>query len=129
MNVWLEITNLIIPGLNDDMKDIKEMCEWIKKELGTDYPMHFSRFYPCYKMMDRQPTPFETLKKAYQTAKKVGIKYVYVGNVLEEEYNHTHCPKCSETIIRRTRFFQVSENRIKNGNCPNCKTKIEGIWK
>lgn len=129
MSVWIEITNLIIPGLNDDMKKIEEMCEWIKKELGTGYPLHFSRFFPCYKMMDRQPTPFETLKKAYQTAKKVGIKYVYVGNVPEEEYNHTYCPKCSETIIRRTRFFQVSENRIKNGKCPKCKTKIEGMWK
>lgn len=129
LGVWIEITNLIIPGLNDDMKKIEEMCEWIKKELGTGYPLHFSRFFPCYKMMDRPPTPFETLKKAYQTAKKTGLKYVYVGNVPEEEYNHTHCPKCSETVIKRTSYFQVSENRLKNGRCPKCKTKIEGMWK
>ncbi len=129
MNVWIEIINLVIPGLNDDMKKIEEMCKWIKDNLGVNYPMHFSRFYPCYKMMDRSPTPFETLKKAYQTAKKVGIKYVYVGNVPEEEYNHTYCPKCRETVIKRTSFFQVSENRIKNGKCQKCKTKIEGVWK
>lgn len=129
MNIWIEITNLIIPGLNDDMKNIKEMCEWIKNELGAGYPLHFSRFFPCYKMMDRQPTPFETLKEAYQIAKKTGLKYVYVGNVPEEEYNHTYCPKCNETIIKRTKYFQVSEDRIKNGRCPKCKTKIEGIWK
>lgn len=129
MNVWIEITNLIIPGLNDDMKKIEEMCEWIKTELGTGYPLHFSRFFPCYKMMDRPPTPFETLKKAYQIAKKVGIKYVYIGNIPEEEYNHTHCPECNETIIRRTKYFQVSEDRIKNGRCPKCRTKIEGMWK
>lgn len=129
MGVWLEITNLMIPGLNDDMKKVEEMCEWIKDNLGTGYPLHFSRFYPCYKMLDRTPTPFETLKKAYQTAKKVGIKYVYVGNVPEEEYNHTYCPKCSETVIKRTSFFQISENNLKNGNCPKCKTKIEGVWK
>ncbi|MDP2907733.1 MAG: AmmeMemoRadiSam system radical SAM enzyme [Nanoarchaeota archaeon] len=129
MGVWIEITNLIIPGLNDDMKKIEEMCEWIKKELGTGYPLHFSRFFPCYKMMDRQPTPFETLKKAYQVAKKVGIKYVYVGNVPEREYEHTYCPKCKETVIKRTSYFQIEDNKLKNGSCPKCKTKIEGVWK
>jgi len=129
LGAWIEITNLIIPGLNDDMKNIKKMCEWVKKELGTDYPLHFSRFFPCYKVMNRQPTPFETLKRAYQTAKKVGIKYVYVGNVPEEDYNHTYCPRCSETIIKRTKYFQVSEDKLKNGRCPKCETKIEGIWK
>ena len=129
MNIWLEITNLIIPGLNDDMKKIKEMCEWIKKNLGINYPLHFSRFYPCYKMMDRQPTPYETLNKAHDIAKKVGLKYVYVGNVQEDKYNHTYCYKCSETIIKRSSFFEIKENNLKNGKCPKCKTKIEGIWR
>ena len=129
MGVWLEITNLMIPGLNDDMKKVKEMCEWIKKNLGVNYPLHFSRFYPCYKMMDRPVTPIETLKKAHEVAKKVGLKYVYVGNVPEEEYNHTYCPKCNESIIKRSSFFQIKEDKLKNGKCPKCKTKIEGVWK
>ncbi|MBL7100377.1 MAG: AmmeMemoRadiSam system radical SAM enzyme [Nanoarchaeota archaeon] len=128
MKVWIEITNLVIPGLNDDMKNIKEMCEWIKKNLGIDYPLHFSRFYPCYKMMDRQPTPYETLTKAYDIAKKTGLKYVYIGNVPEEKYNHTYCSKCKEIIIKRSSFFEI-ENKVKNGRCPKCKTKIEGVWK
>lgn len=129
MNVWLEITNLIIPSVNDDMKKIKGMCEWIKKNLGNNYPMHFSRFYPCYKMMDRQPTPYETLQKAHDVAKKVGLKYVYVGNVPEKEYNHTYCSKCSEIIIKRSSFFQIEENKLKNGKCFKCKAKIQGVWK
>ncbi|MDP2909015.1 MAG: AmmeMemoRadiSam system radical SAM enzyme [Nanoarchaeota archaeon] len=128
MNVWIEIINLIIPGLNDDMKNIKEMCEWIKDNLGTDYPLHFSRFYPCYKMMDRPATPYETLKNAHDVAKKAGLKYVYVGNVPEEEYNHTYCPKCKEILIKRTSFFAAEKNQLKSGKCPKCKTKIEGVW-
>lgn len=79
--VWLEITNLIIPGLNDDMKMIEKMCKWIKKELGEDVPIHFSRFFPNYLMQDIEPTPKETLFKAEEIAKKVGLKHVYLGNV------------------------------------------------
>ena len=129
MNVWIEITNLIIPGLNDDLKKIKKMCEWIKNNLGNNYPLHFSRFYPCYKMKDRQPTPYETLKKAHDIAKEAGIKYVYIGNVPEEEYNHTYCAKCNEIVIKRSDFFKIEENNLKKGKCFNCNEKIEGVWK
>jgi len=127
MNVWIEITNLMIPGLNDDMQKVKEMCEWIKKNLGTNYPLHFSRFFPQYKMMDVQPTPYETLKKAHEVAKKVGLKYVYVGNVPEDEYNHTYC-KCGDVVIKR-KYFEITENNLKNGKCAKCKAKIDGVWK
>ena len=79
-------------------------------------------------MMDRDPTPYETLKKAHDIAKKVGLKYVYVGNVPEDEYNHTYCKECNETVIKRSSFFEIKENRLKNGKCPKCEAKIEGVW-
>ncbi|MBM3199299.1 AmmeMemoRadiSam system radical SAM enzyme [Candidatus Woesearchaeota archaeon] len=129
MGVWIELTTLIIPGLNDDMKMIKGMCEWVNKELGPCYPLHLSRFHPCYNMKDKPPTPFETLKKAYQTAKKAGLHYVYVGNVPEEGYNHTFCPRCEEALIKRNSFFNVTYNKIRANKCYKCGLKIEGVWK
>ncbi|MFH1211145.1 MAG: AmmeMemoRadiSam system radical SAM enzyme [archaeon] len=129
MGVWTEITNLIIPGYNDNMKEIKKMSEWITKNLGKDVPLHFSRFFPCYEMMEIPVTPIDTLKKAYETARKAGIKYVYVGNVSTDEgYSDTYCPKCGERLIKRGAYFGVEQNKIKNGKCFRCKQKISGIW-
>jgi pyruvate formate lyase activating enzyme len=125
--IWLEITNLIIPTLNDDMKTIEEMCKWIKKSLGPDVPLHFSAFYPCYKMMNLPHTPPETLEKAKEIAEKVGLHYVYVGNVVTKDGENTYCPKCKELVIER-RWFDVLQNRLKNGKCIN-KHKIAGVWK
>lgn len=130
MKVWTEVTNLIVPGQNDNMKDIKKMCEWLKNSLGSDVPLHFSRFYPCYRMLDTPMTPYETLKEAYEVARKAGIKYVYLGNVSAEEgYSDTYCPNCGEKLIKRTTFFGVEYNKIKNGTCFKCKEKIPGVWK
>ncbi len=130
MNLWLEITNLVIPGYNDNMKIIKEMCKWIKKNLSTNVPLHFSRFYPCYEMIDTPITPIETLKKAYETARNEGIKFVYIGNVgAEGGYSDTFCPKCGERLIKRGSYFGVEYNKIRNGKCFNCKEKIPGVWK
>ena len=127
MNVHIELTNMIIPGFNDDMKTIKKMCLWIKENLGDDCPLHFSRFFPVYKMLDVEPTPIETLKKAYDTAKKAGLKYVYVGNVADDEHRNTFCPKCSSELIKRS-YFAVIENKLKNGKCFNCAFNIKGVW-
>lgn len=127
MNVWIEITNLIIPTLNDDMNKIKEMCEWIVKNLGNDVPLHFSRFFPYYKLMHLPPTPIETLTKAYDIAVKTGIKYVYVGNIITDKYENTHCPKCKKLLIERTAFF-VKQNNIENNKCKFCKEKIAGVF-
>ncbi len=124
----LEIVNLVIPTLNDKPEEIKKMCEWIKKEIGTDVPLHFTRFGPAYKFMHLPPTPIETLEKAYRIAKEVGLKYVYLGNVPGHKYNNTYCPKCGKLLINRV-HFQVIENKVKNGKCPFCKTKINGLWK
>jgi len=125
--VWLELTNLIIPGLNDDIKTIKKMCEWIKKTVGPDVPLHFSRFFPDYKMRDYPPTTEDTLIKAGEAAKKVGLNYVYIGNIMLPEWQNTYCPKCKELVIER-RWFEVVQNKLKNGRC-RCGEKIAGVWK
>jgi pyruvate formate lyase activating enzyme len=129
MGVWLELTTLIIPTLNDDMELVKKQCAWIKKELGTRVPLHFSRFFPYYKMAHLHPTPPETLSKAYAIAKKSGLKYVYVGNIQLEDTEDTPCPKCGKRVITRGDFFTVSSNRVKDGKCGYCKAKVDGVFK
>ncbi|MFH1637044.1 MAG: AmmeMemoRadiSam system radical SAM enzyme [Candidatus Woesearchaeota archaeon] len=123
MGVFVEITNLIVTGKNDG--NIIEMCKWIKDNVGESCPLHFSRFFPIYKLSALEPTPVETLRKAYDTAKAVGLKYVYMGNVGDEE--STYCPKCNALLVKRL-GFSVIENKIKNHCCYNCKEKIEGAW-
>jgi len=124
--VWLEITNLIVPTLNDDMKNIKEMCKWILKNLGPDIPIHFSRFFPHYKLKNLPPTPLETLTEARKTAMDVGLKFVYVGNIRYKGEN-TFCPNCNKMIIERIGYF-VKQNNITKGKCSFCSTPIPGVW-
>lgn len=125
---FIEITNLIVPKVNDDLKLIKEMCIWIKTNVGENTPMHFSRFFPCYKMENSAPTPNETLIKAKEIAEKAGLKYVYIGNVQTPKSENTYCPKCKELLVKRT-FFTVNQNNIKNSSCRFCKENIAGVWK
>ncbi len=128
MKVHLEVTNLIIPNLNDSPKLIRKMCDWHAKNLGTETPLHFSRFFPTYMATGIIPTPESTLEKAYKIAKDAGLAYVYVGNIKTKEKENTYCPKCGDLIIERL-IFDVIHNNIDKGKCPNCKTKIEGVWK
>lgn len=125
-NVWLEITNLVIPTLNDDMKQIKEMCKWIMKNLGSDVPIHFSRFFPHYKLMNLPPTPLEILIQARKTAMDVGLKFVYIGNI-RHEAESTYCPECKKMLIERIGYF-IRQNNIKNGECGFCGNRIPGVW-
>ena len=125
--VHVEITNLIIPTKNDDMPVIKEMCLWIKKELGADTPLHFSRFYPLYKLKTLPPTPVSTLDKARAAALSAGLEYVYVGNAPGHEAENTFCPKCKKMIIQRTGYM-VGEINVKAGKCGYCGKPIPGIW-
>jgi pyruvate formate lyase activating enzyme len=125
--VHLEVTNLVIPTQNDDLSGIKEMCLWIKKELGADTPIHFSRFYPLYKLRSLPPTPVSTLEKARNTALSSGLEYVYIGNIPGHEGEHTFCPKCKKLLIRRTGYM-VGENHLKGGKCEYCGKPIPGIW-
>ncbi|MFN3550513.1 MAG: AmmeMemoRadiSam system radical SAM enzyme, partial [Endomicrobiia bacterium] len=124
---FVEVVNLIIPTMNDNPEEIKKMCLWIKENLGDETPLFFSRFYPMYKLTNLPPTPVETLEKAYHIAKDVGLKYVYIGNVVGHPYESTYCPKCKKVLIKRV-GYSVLENNIIKGSCKFCATKIPGIW-
>ncbi len=126
--VWLEITNLIIPGENDDPETIRKMCEWIKKNVGDDVPLHLSRFYPAFKLKNLPPTPLKTLERAYKIARETGLKFVYIGNVPGNRAENTYCPKCGRLLVRRI-GYKILENNIVDGKCKFCGYKIPGIWK
>ncbi len=125
--VHLEITNLMIPTKNDDMNVVREMCLWIAKELGPDTPVHFSRFYPLYKLKSLPATPVSTLEKARSVAMAAGLEYVYIGNVPGHEGENTFCPKCKKMVIRRTGYV-VGEVNLMEGKCKFCGKSIAGIW-
>ncbi len=124
---WLEIVNLVIPTINDSAEEIREMCQWIKKQLSEEVPLHFSRFFPNYRLRNIAPTPVETLESARDIAREAGLHYVTLGNVPGHTYNSTFCPKCDEILIRRV-HFAVTENRIREGKCASCQHPIPGIW-
>ena len=127
-NVHLEIVNLVIPSLNDNMEDIERMCHFIKRELDDTTPLHFTRFFPSYKLRNLPPTPVSTLEKAREiAAEKVGLKFVYIGNVPGHKFNSTFCPHCGKVIIKR-RHFEVWSNKMKNGRCSYCNLEIPGVW-
>jgi len=123
----IELTNLLIPGYNDKPKQIEKLVNWVKNNLGTTTPLHFSAFYPTYKLLDTPPTPPSTLLKAKEIAKKQGLKYIYLGNTNLPDSGTTHCPKCKKQLIERTQF-QVIKNKIKDNSCPFCDEKIDGIF-
>jgi len=125
--VWLEIVNLVIPGQNDYPKEVQEMAAWIRDELGTEVPLHFSRFFPNYRMTDLSPTPVSTLERCRNIALKEGLKFVSIGNVPGHLYNSTFCPGCGELIINR-HHFAVIEIRMDNGACRKCGLLINGVW-
>jgi pyruvate formate lyase activating enzyme len=125
--VWLEIVNLIVPTLNDDPKMIGQMCQWIRENLGIDTPLHFTRFFPNYKLTHLPPTPVSALESAYEIAKKNGLRYVYIGNVLGHIQNSTFCASCNRRLIHRT-HFDVLEMNITNGKCRFCNFSISGKW-
>ena len=125
--VWLEITNLIIPGMNDDPKEIKKMCAWIKENLGEDTPVHFSRFMPMFKLQNLPPTPVSKLEEAYNIAKDAGLNYVYVGNCPGHPGENTYCPQCKRIVVGR-HGYEVTEYNIRDGKCKYCGKKIAGIW-
>lgn len=125
--VHLEIVNLIIPTLNDDPTEIKAMCQWIYDNLGPQTPLHFTRFFPAYRLTNLQPTPVATLEQAYQIASSVGMQYVYVGNMPGHTYNSTYCPLCGDVLINRY-HFTVIDNKIEAEHCANCNQQIPGVF-
>lgn len=123
----LELVNLMIPTLNDNPEDARNMCQWIVNNLGEDTPLHFSRFFPNYKLHNLPPTPIETLEQAYEIAIEQGLHFVTLGNVPGHEHNSTFCPRCKKKIIHRTQF-EVLGNNIVDGKCKFCEYPIAGIW-
>ncbi len=124
---WLEITNLIIPGENDNLQEVEAMCAWIVKNLGEDVPLHFSAFYPSFQMMDCLATPKKTIIDARKIALATGLKYVYSGNVDDAEGSLTYCRNCKKVIIRRD-GYAVTEFNLKNSKCSFCQTICDGIF-
>ena len=124
---WLEIVNLVVPTLNDIPGDMRRMCAWIVGTLGKEVPLHFTRFFPMYRMQSINATPVETLEKAHGIARETGLQFVYVGNVPGHPLNSTYCPDCNELLIKRT-HFEIVKNRIAKGACPACGTRIPGVW-
>lgn len=125
--IWFEIVYLVVPTLNDNLTEIRNMCIWIRDNLGADVPVHFSRFYPSYMLKNLQPTPVSTLEKIRKTGQDAGLNYVYLGNVSGHEGESTFCPGCSKKLIHRV-GYQILENNINSGKCNNCNRKIAGVW-
>lgn len=124
MGVWIEVTNLVIPTVNDSTDELKELCEWVIGNLGNDVPIHFSAFHPTYKMTDKPRTSVEKLEQARSIARDLGVKYVYVGNVSSNGLN-TYCPNCGKLLIKRS-WLSMTRNYLDGDSCPKCQTKIDG---
>ena len=124
--IWLEITTLIIPGLNDSDSQLQGIAQFIAANLGIDTPWHVSQFYPTYKLTNRPRTPVATLRRARDIGRAAGLRYVYEGNVPGEGGENTNCPSCSTVLIKRF-GYAIETNIISSGACPNCGTAIAGI--
>ncbi len=126
-DVMLEVTNLIIPTLNDSEEETRQLSKWIAENLGGETPLHFSRFFPQNQLKHLPPTSPETILRARQIALEAGLSHVYVGNMQDREGECTRCPTCSMLLIER-QGYHVIKNSMKGGHCPGCGTEIYGIW-
>jgi len=124
--IWLEITTLIIPGLNDSDTELQGIADFIVTNLGIDTPWHVSQFYPTYRLTDHPRTPITTLRRARGIGRAAGLRYVYEGNIPGEGGEDTSCPSCSQLLIKRYGYSIVS-NMVTDGSCPDCGTSIAGI--
>jgi pyruvate formate lyase activating enzyme len=122
----VEVTTLIIPGLNDDPDELRRLAGFITEDLGPETPWHISRFHPTYKLTDRPPTPVETLIMASEIGRQAGLRYVYMGNVPGQGGESTYCHQCGALLIERL-GFTVYRNLIKDDRCPECETPVYGI--
>jgi pyruvate formate lyase activating enzyme len=127
MGIWLEITNLIIPGWTDNLDEITRMCRWLSDNGFRNTPIHFSRFYPLHKLEQLPPTPVDILNSASKIASDEGLKYVYTGNVPGNEMSDTRCPSCNSLLIVR-QGYRIASNSIANGKCIKCGYKVDGVW-
>ncbi len=124
-NVWLEVTNLLIPGKNDSAEELKRMCAWLVEALGPDVPLHFTAFHPDFRMKDVPPTPPATLVKAHEIARLAGLKYVYTGNVSDHSRQSTYCPRCGQVLVGRD-GYRLSVYGLQQDRCRGCGLAIAG---
>ncbi len=123
-----EITTLLIPGHNDSAQEVRRLSEWVLTRLGSDVPLHFTAFHPDYKMLDVPPTPARTLRMARDTARQVGLRYVYIGNVHDEAGQSTYCPGCGNCVIGRD-WYEITAWRLDpKGCCSRCGTPRPGVF-
>jgi pyruvate formate lyase activating enzyme len=127
LGVMVEVTNLVIPTLNDSDDDLRNLCRWVAENMGKDTPLHFSRFHPDYRMRNLPSTPADTLDRAKDIAKSQGLYYVYIGNISRPDGANTYCHGCGMLLVSR-RGYQVIENVLVKERCPGCNTEAYGIW-
>ena len=127
MNVWVEVTTLLVPGLNDSKEELQQLAKFLV-DLDPDIPWHISRFHPTYRLTNVRATPPESIRKAKDIGYEAGLKYVYTGNLPGDEGEKTFCHQCKELLIDRYGFF-VRKNVIANSRCPKCSAEIPGVWK
>jgi pyruvate formate lyase activating enzyme len=125
--VWLEIVNLLVPGLNDSDEQVRQLARWVKENLGDDVPLHFTRFQPMHKLANRPPTPIENVIRAREIALAEGLKFVYTGNIPFPAGDSTYSPQTGQLVVERQGYFVV-RNDLTNGVTPQGET-IPGIWK
>ncbi|MBC7236208.1 MAG: AmmeMemoRadiSam system radical SAM enzyme [Chloroflexi bacterium] len=125
-SVWVEVTTLVIPGLNDSDEELRDIARFVRNELGADTPWHVSRFHPTYRLMDRPPTPASSVRRAREIGLEEGLHYVYVGNLFGDEGEHTYCPRCGVAVIRRL-GYTILEHDIRHGACIHCGAPIHGV--
>ena len=124
IGIWIEITTLVIPNLNDSPDELKQIAEFIAK-LGKEIPWHVTAFYPTYRLTGQPRTSSRTLLEAREIGLQAGLRYVYTGNVPGEKGENTYCYSCGTALIQRF-GFQIAKNILVNASCPECKTKIDG---
>ena len=123
LGIHIELTYLVIPGFNDAAQEIKEFCQWIGEKIGTDTPVHFSRFHPDYKMKATQATPINTLLNCHSIAKDAGLQFVYLGNIAHGDYDNTYCPSCKNLLIERY-GFSTQIKGLTQKKCNKCGATI-----
>jgi len=124
----VEITNLLIPGLNDSDEELERMTSWVVEELGPDVPMHFTAFHPDYKMVDRPPTPAQTLARARSIARRNGVRFAYTGNVHDRAGGSTYCARCGALVIERDWYSLGSYALTDDGRCRACDARLPGVF-
>ncbi len=126
LGIWLEVTTLVVPGINDDRAELEDVARFVAQELGVETPWHISRFFPAYRMTDVPPTPLGTLRRAQEIGLEEGLRYVYLGNVPGEA--NTACHSCGRLLIRRSGLGVLEDRAGEEGRCPDCGTPVAGVY-